>query len=486
MSLTRTQDIEPDELQVLQMSDRDPPNPTPRGPFDVVLSFFHLRRTELSSALLAVLMFFCLLCGYSFIRPVREAFGIERGMDQLYYLFIATLIASLLLSPVFSWIVGKCDRRIFLPLSYGAIVLMLLGFAIYRELIGTEAAKVWMGRVFYVWLSVINLFMIGLFWSLMADCFGPRDARRLFPFIAVGGTLGALFGAAAAWAVSGFPFELFGQNLFDLGITLTPSKMMVVSAGFITCAGIISVILSVVRPTVSQEERQPRRSTASEAMDGMRLAIRSPYILGIGGYICLLAIAATLLYFTQNQIVLEITSKESTRVGIFASIDFWTQLATLVFQFTLTARLVRWIGIGWSLALLPAVILAGYIVLAYGESAGWGPAAMLTTITVVYAAFRAAKYAIGRPVRETLFTVVSRDEKYKAKSLIDTFVYRTGDTVGAGVYAGLAAITVATMTAVAVTVAPIAIVMGGLALYLGSAQNQRATLLSSTENTTRT
>ncbi len=216
-----------------------------------------------------------------------------------------------------------------------------------------------------------------------------------------------------------------------------------------------------------------------EAMDGMRLTLRSRYLLFIASYIALLAVLATFLYFTQNALVLAAEASEAGRVGAFASIDFWTQFATLIVQLLITARLMRWLGVGWTLALLPMLVLVGYGVLAMGDIAAWSAASMLGAITVIQAVFRAGKYAILRPARETLFTVLSRDETYKAKSLIDTFVYRAGDTAGAGVSAGLAAMTLATMTALSLTVAPIAIVMAGLALSLGAERTRRAAALPS-------
>lgn len=457
-----------------------------------LLSFFNLRRGELVPVLLAAVMFFCILCGYFFIRPVRDAFGVERGMSDLYSLFIATMVASLALNPVFSWLVGRFDRRVFLPVAYGSIVAMLLGFAWWRAASGdgvmppwaesllerggisNEAASIWSGRVFFVWLSVINLFMTGLFWSLMADCFDAGESRRVFPTIAVGGTLGALLGSAAAWAVSGYPFELFDKELFDLDIELSPPQMMRVSGGFVAVAGAMAVVISALRSSRDEStgERAPR-SAMREALDGMRLAVRSRYLLFIASYIALLAVLATFLYFTQNALVLAAESSESGRVGAFASIDFWTQFATLLVQLFVTARLMRWIGVGWTLALLPVVVLGGYVLLWLGESRAWSAATMLAAITLIQAVFRAGKYAVLRPARETLFTVLSRDEKYKAKSLIDTFVYRAGDTAGAGASAALTAAAVGTMMALSLTVAPIAIVMAGLALSLGAQRSRR-------------
>ncbi len=440
-----------------------------------LLSLFNLQPGEVRAVLLAAAMFFCILCGYFFIRPVRDAFGVERGMSTLYSLFVATMVVSLAMNPVFSWLVGRFDRRVFLPIAYGSVVLMLLGFAAWRHWAGDDTASVWSGRIFFVWLSVMNLFMTGLFWSLMADCFGPEDSRRVFPTIAVGGTLGALLGSAAAWAVSGYPFELFGKDLFDLGLKLTPPQMMLVAAGFVTLAGAASVAMSRIRPRLDAgAEESPRRSAMREAMDGMRLAVRSRYLLFIASYIALLAVLATFLYFTQNALVLAAENSESGRVGAFASIDFWTQFATLIVQLFVTARLMRWLGVGWTLALLPVLVLAGYGMLAMGEARAWSAAWMLAAITIIQAVFRAGKYAILRPARESLFTVLDRDEKYKAKSLIDTFVYRAGDTAGAGVSAALSALALGTMTALSLTVAPIAIVMAGLALSLGAERTRRA------------
>ncbi len=440
-----------------------------------ILSLFNLRPGEVAPVLLAGVMFFCILCGYFFIRPVRDAFGVERGMSTLYSLFVATMLVSLALNPVFSWLVGRFDRRVFLPIAYGSIVAMLLGLAAWRASAGEDAPSLWSGRIFFVWLSVMNLFMTGLFWSLMADCFGPEESRRVFPTIAVGGTLGALLGSAAAWAVSGYPFELFDKELFDLEIKLTAPQMMRVSACFVGLAGLASMAMSRIRPSRDEGTTdRPRRSAMREAMDGMRLALRSRYLLFVATYIALLAVLATFLYFTQNALVLAAENSESGRVRAFASIDFWTQLATLLVQLFVTARLMRWVGVGWTLALLPVVVLGGYGLLAYGEVSAWSAASMLAAITVIQAVFRAGKYAILRPARETLFTVVGRDETYKAKSLIDTFVYRAGDTAGAGVSAALTAAALGTMTALSLTVAPIAIVMAGLALSLGAERSRRA------------
>ena len=342
------------------------------------LSLFNLRRGEVGPVLLAGAMFFCILCGYFFIRPVRDAFGVERGMSSLYSLFVATMVASLALNPVFSWLVGRFDRKVFLPVAFGSIVLMLLGFAAWRSDAGDAEAGVWAGRIFFVWLSVMNLFMTGLFWSLMADCFDVEESRRVFPAIAVGGTLGALLGSAAAWAVSGYPFELFGRDLFDLGIELSAPQMMLVAAAFVGLAGLAATIMSTgcacaraisssSPPTslapATRRPPGPERDKRGDGRIALLPVLRSRYLLFIASYIALLAVLATFLYFTQNLRlpgVLAAEESESGRVGAFASIDFWTQFATLTVQLLVTARLMRWLGVGWTLALLPVVVLAGY------------------------------------------------------------------------------------------------------------------------------
>lgn len=432
----------------------------------------YLRPGEGLPAFIAIAFFFCVLCGYFFVRPVREAFGVERGMSGLYTLFFATMVVSLLVSPVFSWLVSRFNRRIFLPLSYGVVALMMLGFAAYRHFSTDESVTELTGQVFFVWLSVVNLFMTGLFWSLMSDCFGPAQSRRMFPLVAVGGTLGALFGSAGAWAVSGYPFEIVGWELFDPGITLSAPLMMVVSAGFVVLAAALAVAMSATAP--QKDRAEPARAGGfAAATEGLRLAFRSKYLLAISGYIGMLAVLSTFLYFTQAEIVSSAEESEGGRIAVFSQIDFFTQLATLILQLVLTSQLIRWLGTGITMCILPCIAMLGIALLAIGEKAGASAVFMVNGIMILQAVFRASKYAIARPARETLFTVLSREEKYKAKNLIDTFVYRAGDTAGAGVN-GLLAMAAASLAGLAATVAPIAIGMAGLALYLGASQQRRA------------
>lgn len=454
-----------------------------------ILSIFNLRPGEGLPVLIAGSMFFFILCGYFFVRPVRDAFGVQGEMRELYSLFIATMVASLALNPVFSWLVGRFDRRVFLPIAFGSITVMMLGFAFYRAIgADTKMISEWTGRIFFVWLSVINLFMTGLFWSLMSDCFGGDDAKRAFPAIAVGGTIGALLGTATSWAVSGYPFEVFGTDLFDLGIKLSAPQMMVAAGVFVGVAAVLSIVLSVIRPESGRTTPAAERSGSGfgDAVDGIRLAAESRYLRSIAIYIGLLAVLTTFVYFTQAELIQRAGSSESEKVGMFASIAFWEQVATLLIQLLLTARLMRWIGVGWTMAILPMLFLVGFAVLAFGERAGWSVAAMFTALTVVKAVLNAAKYSIARPSRETCFAVLGRDEKYKAKSLLDTFVYRAGDTAGAAGFAGITskiapAIAVTGLMGLSLTVAPIAIVMAGLALSIGAQRRGKAGVIAASD-----
>ena len=217
---------------------------------------------------------------------------------------------------------------------------------------------------------------------------------------------------------------------------------------------------------------------------------RSPYLRGVCGYILILTVIATFLYFAQARIVLAMADSTAERTELFANIDTVTQLTTLELQLLVTARLIKRLGVGWTLAVLPLIATVGFVTLGVSEWSGMSPVQAFATITVLQATFRAGKYAIARPARETLFTVVSRDEKYKAKGFIDTFVYRGGDAVGAGAEFGLTALVAnvpwlfsSVLLGMAATVAPIALGWAGLGLFLGARQRRLAAAAATTSST---
>ena len=439
---------------------------------DWAARLLNFRRGELRLALLAALFYFCVLSGYFFLRPVRDAMGVARGMGELRWLFVITSVVSLAIVLLFSGTVARMDRRRFIPVGYGFVVVCLVGFATLLivdaqaggGLIGTDAETGLargVGYTYYTWLSAINLFINSLFWAFMVDIFNVDQGKRMFAFIGIGGTLGALVSGWATSYISGITDSVY----LPVGLMLTGAVLFVAA---------IAVMLTLDRAAVSSSHSHLGDSGAAPAIvpgeriggnfwDGATAIVVSPYLLGIALFIIFMAISNTLIYFTQANIILDKADTFSQLVGGFAFFDALTQTATLFTQIFITTRVIRRLGVGWTLAILPLVTLAGFAVLAIWPLYG--------VMAVFQAVHRATRYAISRPARETLFSVVPPSERYKAKPMIDVFLYRGGDLAGAGIQAVLSGLGSLAVMVAAVT--PFAAVWCALSVALGRAQTSR-------------
>ena len=449
---------------------------------DTVSRILNIKKEELPLALLSVAYFFCVLCGYFFLRPVREAMGVSRGMDELRWLFVGTSLVSLALVLAFGGVVARTNRRRFIPIAYLFVIACLVAFsgmlivdgAAGGGLIGTDAETPvarYVGYVFFVWLSAINLFVTSVFWAFMVDIFDMRQGKRMFAFIGIGGTLGALVGGWATNVISGMTESVY-----------LPAGLMLTGAAFFGLAIVLVLTLDRValssghsrhtaRGAAFQDPQAVGDGAAAEPAniggtfwDGAKAVAGSPYLLGIGAYIVLMAIANTLIYFTQANIILDNTDTFSQRVAGFAQFDALAQGATLVVQIFVTTHVIKRIGVGWTLVILPVVTMVGFAVLSVWTVFG--------VMAVFQALHRATRYALSRPARETLFSVVSPSEKYKAKPVIDVFLYRGGDVAGAGVDGMFAAMGL-TLAWVAAATVPVAGAWAMLCLALGRAQQTR-------------
>ena len=413
--------------------------------------FTNIRREEVGPALVAGLFFFCVLTALMVIRPAREALGMQRGIEALRWLFMGTVLVTLLVNPVFGWLVSRFRRVVFVNATYLFFAFGMVAF--YLLLVLTpESVGQTTGQVFYVWFSVFNLFTTMLFWALMADRFTLEQSKRLFGAIAVGGTLGAIFGP---W--------LAGQLAEPLG---TPA-LLLVAAGFLVLALGAAWWVTRLRPDVSQSglAREEHALIGGSAWEGLVSVARSPYLLAICGYVLILAVMATFLYFTRLQMVAALGTDVDMRTTMFARIDLITQVTTLVLQAIVTGHLMKRLGVSVTLALLPITAALGFLGLAIVGS--------LAALIAFEAAFRAVQRGIMRPSRETLFTVVPRADRYKAKAFIDTFVYRTGDAVGAQTEGLLGRLGMG-LTALATVALPLAAAWMALGIWLGYAQRARA------------
>lgn len=449
-----------------------------------------IRPDEWRRTILAALFFFFILFGYFMLRPARESLGVESGMDVVKYLYIGTLLVTAAANPLFSWLVSRFPRRVFVPLTYRLFMLnILIFFALFlllRDASGDPTpARLWVSRVYYVWLTVFALFNTMVFWAVMADTFSLNQSRRLYPVIAVGGTLGALAGSTYAWSLAdlmGTPWLVLSSLvLFECGVqTFKRLGAHALHSNHATrcqdCGYDLRGITTNICPECgsSPRDNDEHRVIGGGALDGLKRTLTSPYLLGISGYIICLTILSTFLYFAELRIVAAATEGTDSRTALFANVNLWTQLATLLVQLFVTGRLLRALGTGQTLMVLPVLAGAGFLALALAPS--------YALIVLAQAGYRAGKYAIARPARETLFTVVEPEDRYKSKAFVDTFVYRFGDVIGAlgdtaakslaAPSASAAAKLGATLGAVAGIAIPVCVIWGGLGLWLGARQKR--------------
>jgi len=421
-------------------------------------SLFNIRRGEALPVSLAVGFFFCVLTALMMLRPAREALGMRGGLDAVRWLFVGTAVVTLLVNPVFGVLVSRFRRMQFIGATYLFFAASLAGFYLLLawapEAVGTAS-----GQVFYVWFSVFNLFSTMVFWALMADRFTLEQGKRFFGLISVGGTLGAIFGP---WLAS------------VLVRPVGTAGLLLVSSGFLLLS--LALGWGIARqPSAADPAARAAHDTdriGGGAWEGVKALARSPYLAGIAAYVVILAVMATFLYFTRLQMVAALGHELDGRTALFARIDMLTQIATLAIQLVLAGHLMKRLGVAVTLALLPLTTALGFVGLALVGS--------LAALIAFEAAFRAVQRAIMRPARETLFTVLDREDKYKAKAFIDTFVYRFGDVAGAQLEGALGRLAMG-LYAIAGVAVPLAFVWIGLALWLGRAQQRMASTVPDKE-----
>jgi AAA family ATP:ADP antiporter len=358
----------------------------------------------------AFLYFFAILCGYYMLRPLRDEMGIVGGVKNLSWLFTATFVVMLVAVPFYSAVVARFPRRTIIPIVYRFCALNLLAFLVLDR---ADVSEVWLARVFFVWVSVFNLFVVSIFWSFLVDTFREEQGKRLFGAIAAGGSLGAIAGPAIA--------AVLVKPLGRTGL-------------FVAAALLLEVAVFCVKRLIAWAEANrsggfgaaPDRPVGGGAFAGFRLALRSPYLLAIAGMMLAYTLTSTVIYADQARIV-EATIKDSaTRTALFARIDLWVNIVALTLQGFVTSRVLSLAGLGAALLALPFLTAGGFIGLALVPG--------LATLVVVQIARRGLQYGMERPSREVLFTVVSSEEKYKAKAFIDTVVFRGGDAASIWAY----------------------------------------------------
>jgi len=417
-----------------------------------------VRPNEARALVWSFAYFFCLLAGYYVLRPLRDEMGIAGGVRNLQWLFTATFVVMLAAVPVFGAVVARLPRRRFIPLVYHFFV---ANIAIFWLLLTFDIGKVHVARVFFVWISVFNLFAVSVFWSFMADLFASEQGKRLFGFIAAGGSLGALVGPTVT---VGLAVPLGPVNLLIVA-------MLLLEAAVLCAHRLESAALTLRQETVGQTPDAAPRARPDAAglggswLAGIAMVLRSPYLAGIALWVSLLSLAGTFLYFQQANIVAAASDDPAVRTRIFATIDMAVGILTVIVQCCATGKLIARFGVGPAAAFLPFVFAAGFVALAISPA--------LAAVIAFQACQRAANFALSNPAREVLFTVVGREEKYKAKNVIDIVVFRGADAGSGWLFAALRAGGLE-LSQISLVSVPVAAGWLALALALGRAHERLA------------
>jgi len=437
---------------IMSASSSDSARPSPLD------RFFGLEKHEYVAVAWSFAYFFCVLSSYYILRPVRESMAVGSGPNTIPWLFFGTFVTMLIATPVFGWVASRYPRRQFLPWVYLFFITNILIFwVVFSIAIGNESGHVWLGRVFFVWLSVFNLFVVSVFWSFMADIYTREQGRRLFGIITAGGSIGALIGGSAT---SILVVKIGFQNLFPIAATLLLVAIFCITR---------------LRNWVAQSHADDVAETAASTkplggnpFSGITHVFRSKFFTGIAISSIIASLLGTALYMFMAQLVEQAIPTADEQTRFFSNINNATNALALIGQLLIVKHVVRRFGIGTSMSLLPIASIAGFVLLAIEPTL-----AIVALLTVLR---RALGFGFSKPTTDMLYSVVTPEEKYKTKNFIDTAVYRSGDLIGTWsvkgfVVAGLA------IPAISLVMLPFAAIWAYVALWLGRDYRRQARAL---------
>jgi AAA family ATP:ADP antiporter len=405
------------------------------------------RTGEMPALVAAFLYNFLLFTAYYILRPLRDSMGVAGGVENLDDLFGWTLVGMLVAVPVYGWISGRFRRAVFLPWIYAFFVVQLLGFWFVFRLLADDAPT---ARVFFVWVSVFNLFVVSVFWSFMADLFDREQAKRVFAFIAAGASTGGILGASIP--------AFFAETLGDVNLLLVSSLLL---------AGTILPIRYLLRwssARVPTGERLDERPIGGNPFAGFKRVFTSGYLSGIALFVFLMAAVSTFLYLQQAELLQVHFPERSERTAFLGRIELAVNIGVVLMQMFAVGRLTTRFGLPAMIVSVPLFVVAGFLLIAASPT--------LATLVGVYIFRRLGQYAIVRPCREMLYTTVDRESKYKAKNVNDTLVYRTSDFVVAKGHDAFVSAFAASLTWVAWLGAGIAALWAMVAYLLGRAHER--------------
>ncbi len=436
------------------MESSDTEHDVPRGPARVISSLLGIRSGEFSAAAWSFVYFFCVLGAYYMIRPVREAMAVQSGPETIPFLFAGTFVAMLVATPLFGWVASRYPRKTFLPWVYYFFILNLIMFWLaFSYVVDQDLNYVWLSRIFFVWISIFNLFVVAVFWSFMADLYSREQARRLFGFISAGGSIGALLGGIATTALV---IPIGFQNLLPISATMLMFAVLCIRQ---------------LRQWVERQNQDEITTTVTsgKALGGSPLAgvthvVRSKYFMAIASKSVFARLLGTALYMSAAELVQDQISGADARTQFFSTINVATNALALIGQLLIVKHVVARFGIGVTLSILPVVSIIGFAILAVEPTL-----AVVAILTVVR---RSLGFGFSKPTSDMLYSVVTPEDKYKVKNFIDTVVYRTGDVIGTWTVRFL--MTGLGLAGTSIVMLPFAALWAGVAMWLGRDYRRRA------------
>ncbi len=390
--------------------------------------------------------FFCVLCSYYIIRPLRDEMGVTVGTDgleRLYFIVFGVMLAAV---PLFGWLVSTFPKKHVVPLVY----LFFIGnLVVFWLLLSAWKTSTLIASMFFIWVSVFNLFVVSLFWIVMADLWSTTDAKRYYGLIAAGGSAGAFCGPLITQSI----VHVFGV-----------ANLLLVSALFL---GIAVVCVFALRRELGQAHQADQDKPAGDGiLAGAEHVLKSPYLLQIAIWVLVANLISTFFYFEQARIIGAVLPERADRVQLFARMDLTVSMLTIMAQLFITAAVMRWLPVGWCVAALPVSATIGLLALAVAPS--------LWVVVGVIVAERAIGFAISNPAARVLYTVVDPQDKYKAQNFIDTVVFRGGDAASGWIFNSVAKAAGLATPAVALLTVPFAFLWIFLSLRLGQTQEALA------------
>lgn len=412
-----------------------------------------VREGEVRAMFWACGCFFCILSCWYVLRPIRETMGVRQDVDKLPRLYWGTFFLTLAVTPLFSLLVNRTSRERFVPIVYHFFAANIGIFAWILWNVEGDT-RIWVYRAFYIWSSMFTLFAVSVFWGLLADLLQDGQGKRLFGFVAAGGSLGAILGS--------FLSKDFVKH--------TGIEWLLLGAACLLEIAILCFfgLLRASRTFVRGEGPPPRAPDLVAAASGIRDVVRSRYLGALCLFMLLFTAGSTFLYFTQARIVDALGKNDRETVSTFAGIDLYVNGVSFLLQCFATGRIIRALGMPATMSVLPAVSCAGFAILA-------GAPALLA-VMLFQVARRGADFAVSKPGRDLLFMVVPREQKYTSKSFIDTFVYRGGDLLASAAVTWLQSTTSNPVFSFSVAGLSCSLALLGVAWWLGREQERRAGL----------